>query len=157
MRTCGRCRRVVRYDENLTSFFITGWGNGQVCEVCQAQEQGLPPPEPTRYPVGSRIPRFPGSDKDIPICGLCRQALTEDLDRGKPVRIRPEMLDPGEKVERGCYVMCPDCLKQWRPRVLAYLKRLCRVCNELDCEEPDHSRMLPLTATERQVVGNLLV
>ena len=156
-RTCGKCRRVVRYDENLTSQFIVGWGGGQVCEVCWAEECGLPAPEPVRYPVGQPVPRMPGSDADIPICGLCRVALTEDQARGKPMRIRPEMLGPDDTVEPGGYSACPACHAEWKPRILHYLQRLCRTCNDLDCVLPDHTRAMPETATVRQVVGNWLL
>ena len=81
-RTCGKCKRVLRYDETLSSCFFEGWGNGQACEACRAEVTGLPTPEPIRYPPGCDMPLLPDRDSHIPICGLCRVALLESMLKG---------------------------------------------------------------------------
>ncbi len=160
--TCNHCGRALRWDEEQRPVLLEGIGQVWCCPDCMANAQGLDPPKPKRYPVGSPIPNHPllpaHERADMPICGLCRIALPWGQDKGTLLRIRDEeILD--EEVSPGAYRVCSDCLRYWRPRVLAYLQRLCRKCNVLDCEQKGndgHQRMLPANATERQVVGGML-
>lgn len=167
-RTCGKCRRVLRYDESLSAFDVIGWGNGHVCEVCIANATGQPVPESMRYPPGCHLPKMPNGQTDIPICGLCRKALPEDQEAGKPLHVRREFFGTREEVaeyqsleagtddaeiradwracrgwpvEPGIYSACRECIAKWRPSMLAYLKG---------------EGLLPEMATERQVAGGWL-
>lgn len=154
--TCNHCGRALRWDEEARPVFLEGIGNLFCCPDCQARARGEPPPEPRRYPVGSRIPRHPQRpDTDLPICGLCRKALPWGQDKGTNLRVRPEFVN-GDAVECGGYSACQECVAYWRPRILIYLQRLCRTCNALDCEREEHGRMLAATATERNVTGGML-
>ena len=160
MSICGKCNQPIRWDESLSYRHVPGVGGCYCCERCCAELDGVPVPEPKRYPQGCRMPfkpdTHPAQGAVIPICGLCRVALPWGVDRGSHTRIREEMLLVGENVVVGGYVMGECCLKKWRPRVAAYLRRLCRDCNTLDCSIEGHVRHLAAGASDR-IGGNMLM
>lgn len=157
MNLCGKCGKTPRWDESLSHGFFEGTGGCFACEACHAELAGLPTPEPPTYPPGCRMPRKPGSDADLPVCGLCRVSLPYGMDKGTHLRIRPEMLEEGEEVQPGGYTVGPCCLAVWKPRIAKYLKRLCRTCGELDCEEPDHARAMAAHASAKSLGGSALL
>lgn len=87
---CPLCRQALRRDETL-SRVSTPEGVFLACHACQAEDAGVAPPEPRRYPVGCTMPREPGSDGDLRICGFCRLALYWD-DQTTAVRVATEDL-----------------------------------------------------------------
>lgn len=96
----------------------------------------------------------------MPICGLCRIALPWGQDQGTLIRLRAEVLaveDLEAGIEPGdAYVACHECVAHYRPRLHAYLKAACRVCDRLNCTEDGHSSILSPGASEVAVVGDLL-
>lgn len=120
MRTCPCCDGPIRYDEALSSL-ETPDGVTPACPACHARQQGHEPPPAQTYPVGSRIPRHPQGDGDLPICGLCRRALYEG-DRAVPIRLAEEEID-----EPGVYRVCRECFAEYQPMICARLKRTGRV------------------------------
>jgi len=156
---CNRCNRTLRWDEEQRLVMIDGVGNTYCCPNCQAEVRGEPVPVPNTYPPGTKIPKVGdgGFRHDMPICGLCRRALVYGQERGTDMRIRPEMLEDGDTVEPGGYCVCDECLNQWRPRIVRYLQSLCRTCNTLYCQDPDHVRHLPPIVNDRTVGHNMLL
>ena len=171
---CNLCTRTLRWDERLAqatfsvevspgvSEIQNAWG----CPDCIAKVHGLEAPAPNRYPPGCRMPRHPGQANsatpgDLPICGLCRVALPWGQQRGDHVRLPAEVLDESDLAAGitpgDAYELCGECLARYKPRVVARLKRLCRVCGELDCQEADHVPCVPPGAADATIGGDALL
>lgn len=165
---CRLCSRALRWDEKLALTLavvevapgITETQNTHACPDCHALANGQEPPEPKTYPKGGKIPGHPlQSSGDMPICGLCRKALPWGQSQGEPMRLRAECLDADDLaagiVPGDCFVSCRGCIQKYRPRILQHLQRLCRRCDQLDCEcgQP----YLPVGAKVEMVAGPLLM
>ena len=171
MDICGLCRRAARWDESLVGvqvnpspeqpsyeILVSAFGVEQcqgtvgmrACSSCAAKLNGLPPPEPRRWPHGKSVPTIGEGmrQRDIDICGICRLALRQD-DQQTSLRLWPEdiwaeaeavevgqtAVQVGDEimthrqyrdamVEPGGYRACSDCLAKYRPRIAARLRRL---------------------------------
>lgn len=142
MRQCGLCQRTLRWDETLRTvqvcqdnvpgmqFLVSLWGTveeatvgAQACETCAAQLNGQQPPSPRRYPAGKPIPLHPDPvrarrGEHLPLCGLCRLALPEDEEVGRPIR-----LPVGVDCEPGLYQACHACRQRYEPAVRERLRQ----------------------------------
>jgi hypothetical protein len=114
---CPRCDGPLRRDESLSR--VQGFGPAGetvavlACPRCVAAVTGTEAPPDRLYPPGCRMPREPGSDADLRICGLCRKALHWE-DRTAAMRV-PE----NERgVEPGVYAACGCCVEEWRYAIL---------------------------------------
>lgn len=153
MDICGLCRRAARWDESLVGvqvnpspeqpsyeILVSAFGVEQcqgtvgmrACSSCAAKLNGLPPPEPRRWPHGKSVPTIGEGmrQRDIDICGICRLALRQD-DQQTSLRLWEEdVAEVGPygplpaQVEPGGYRVCSDCLAKYRPRIAARLRRL---------------------------------
>ena len=111
MSHCPRCKNAIRRDESLSRVqALDGWYSA--CPRCVAELTGTPEPPTRTYPQGQPIPREPGSDGDMRICGLCRRALYYD-DQNTAMRV-PEN---ARGIEPGVYAACRECLEEWRPAI----------------------------------------
>lgn len=126
MQICGWCRLPTRRDESLDVVQVDGVGIMAACPRCVAKAHGWPPPPPRTYPAGRAIPTVGTSLAlcDMPICGLCRQALHWG-EANTAIRLRAEFVDEeADGVRVGCYHACTECVERWRPRIAAYLRAL---------------------------------
>ena len=118
-RSCGKCRRVLRWDESLAWTFVAGTGAFLACPDCSAEAEGAERPPHQTYPWGAHLPQKP-TGGNIDVCGVCRRAMYEG-ELPQRLRIRAEMLREGETIEPGGYASCRECREAWRPRVYEWL------------------------------------
>lgn len=159
---CHQCQRWIRWDEALWPAAV-GAGTLYLCPRCYAENVEQEPPPIKSYPRNTRVPQHPLRDcgAHMPICGLCRQALLWGQERGEYIRLYPELIDAETRerypdVKSISYPMCNECVVEWRPKVVAYLKRLCRTCNELDCVLSNHVPFIVPEADEMLAAPDLL-
>lgn len=121
IRKCAFCDVTPRYDDHFTMVYYRG-ETGYACEACQARAEGRDAPVLRVYPRGVRVPRKPGSDGDLPVCGMCRLALREDEREPTCVRLADEDV-AGTMHEAGVHPMCRECVARWKPVLAARLGR----------------------------------
>ena len=140
-RTCGACRLPVRWDEGLLACWLEagprGPGHYVACPRCRAEGGEAPPP--AKYPPG-QVPRHPTRDCDLPICGLCREALFEG-ERTVAMRLVEEDV-AAAGIEPGVYCACPRCLSFWRPTIRERLAREGVIAEGVHAEDLSGSALL---------------